>query len=120
MLEKDAMDILLKFLDKKVREAETEVTERGILSDDKAIPLILKTQFNHIAHLEDIMDKRLEQVDKRFEEVDKRFEQVDKRFEQVDRRFEQVDSHFARLERNLWGGFAFLSLLMTMYRFLHY
>ncbi|MHB2025413.1 MAG: hypothetical protein ACYCPQ_02060 [Elusimicrobiota bacterium] len=105
MLEKDAMNILMKFLDKKVRQAEEEVTRQGILSDDKAIPLILKTQFNHIAHLEEIMDKRLEQVDRRFE--------------QVDRRFEQVDARFSRLERNLFGGFAFLGFLMTMYRFLH-
>ena len=147
MLEKDAMDILLKFLDNKAREAEEEVTQKGVLSDNKAIPLILKTQFNHIAHLEtavdqkfDQVDKRFEQVDKRFEQVDKRFEQVDKRFEQVDRRFEQVDRRFEqiraefrteigevktemnrrfeRMERHLLGGFAALGFLMTVFRFL--
>jgi hypothetical protein len=105
MLEKDAMNILMKFLDKKVREAEDEVTQRGTLSDDKAIPLILKTQFNHIAHLEaDIGGLR---------------ETMDRRFEQVDKRFEQVDARFSRLERNLFGGFAFLGFLITFYRFVH-
>jgi hypothetical protein len=99
MLEKDAMQILMKFLDRKVREAEDEITERGTLSDDKAIPLILKTQFNHIAHLEKM---------------------VDERFEQVDRRFEQVDRRFERLERNLFGGFAFLAALISIFRFVRF
>ena len=87
MLEKDAMDILMRFLDKKVRESEEEITSKGILSDDKAVPLILKTQFNHIAHLEEIMD----------------------------RRFAEVDARFARLERNLFGGFAALGFLVTFF-----
>ncbi len=92
MLEKDAMQILMKFLDRKVREAEDEITERGTLSDDKAIPLILKTQFNHIAHLEKMVDERFEQVDRRFE----------------------------RLERNLFGGFAFLAALISIFRFVRF
>ncbi len=98
MLEKDAMDILMKFLDRQVREAEEEITQRGVLSDDKAIPLILKTQFNHIAHLKKM---------------------VDERFDQMDRRFAQVDVRFGRLERNIFGGFALLGFLMSVYRFVH-
>jgi hypothetical protein len=62
------------------------------LSDDKAIPLILKTQFNHIAHLEKMVDERFEQVDRRFE----------------------------RLERNLFGGFAFLAALISIFRFVRF
>ncbi len=98
MLEKDAMEILMKFLDRKVREAEEEVTQRGMLSDDKAIPLILKTQFNHIAHLEsDIAGLR----------------------ETMDRRFERMESRFDRLQRHMLGGFAALGFLISVLRFLH-
>jgi len=106
MFEKETTEILLKFLERKCKEAEKEIEEKGVLSDDKAIPLLLKSQFNHIAHLDseitalrELMDKRFEQVDKRFEQVDKRFEQVDKRFEQVDKRFEQVDRRFEQVEQ---------------------
>jgi len=128
--DKYTMEILLKFLDKKCREAEKQIEEEAELSDANAIPLILKTQFNHIAHLEEeltllreTMDKRFEKVDqrfeqmlvytdnkfkeileytnKRFEQVDKRFEQVDKRFEQVDKRFEQVDKRFEQIDKRL-------------------
>ena len=104
MFEKETTDILLKFLEKKARQAEKEIEEKGTLSDENAIPLLLRTQFNHIAHLDtelthlrELMDKRFEQVDKRFEQVDKRFQQVDKRFEQVDKRFEQLDKRFEQI-----------------------
>ena len=96
--------ILMKFLDKKALDAEREITEHGTLSEEHAIPLILKSQFNHIAHL-DVEITELRVV------MDKRFEQVDKRFEQVDRRFE----HSQRL---LLGAVAFLSFLMTALRFI--
>ena len=120
MLEKDAMEILMKFLDRKVREAEEEVTQRGMLSDDKAIPLILKTQFNHIAHLERMVDERFEQVNRRFEEIEAK---VDRRFEQVDGRFKElegrIDARFDRLQRHMLGGFAALGFLISALRFLH-
>ena len=44
--------ILMKFLDKKIKDAEGEIASKGILSDEHAIPLILKSQFNHILHLD--------------------------------------------------------------------
>jgi hypothetical protein len=76
MFEKENIDILLKFLDKKAKEAEKEIEEKGVLSDDKAISLLLKTQFNHIAHLDSeisslriIMDKCFEQVEKKIDRV---------------------------------------------------
>ena len=136
MFEKNAaMEILMRFLDRKVKEAEEEVTKKGILSEDKAIPLMLKMQFNHIAHLEESVNDRFGQINQRFEQVDQRFEQVNQRFEQVDRRFEQVNQRFERvdqrfdyiqkemgsrfrhMERMFLGGFAFLSFLITILRF---
>lgn len=45
-------EILMKFLDKQVKDAEVEIASTGILSEKHAIPLILKSQFNHIVHLE--------------------------------------------------------------------
>ncbi len=147
MFEKDAMDILMKFLDRKVLEAEQEVTTKGTLSEDKAIPLMLKMQFNHIRHLEESVNDRFGQINHRFEQVDQRFEQVDQRFEQVDRRFEQVNQRldkvgerferitnemngrfmqitkdmndrFAHGQKLLFSSVAFLSFLMTALRFI--
>jgi len=114
MLEKDTVEILVKFLDKKVKEAEREIEEKGILSDDKAIPLLLKSQFNHIAHLDSEITELRILMDKRFEQVDKRFEQVDKRFEQMDKRVGEVDKKIDRLFVVLSIGIAFLALLISL------
>jgi len=78
MFEKETTQILLKFLERKCKEAEREIEEKGVLSDDKAIPLLLKSQFNHIAHLDFEITALRELMDKRFEQVDRRFEQVEK------------------------------------------
>jgi len=85
MFEKETTEILLKFLERKCREAEKEIEEKGVLSDDKAVPLLLKSQFNHIAHLNSEITALRELMDKRFEQVDKRFEQVDRRFERIEK-----------------------------------
>jgi len=78
MFEKETTEILLKFLERKCKEAEKEIEEKGVLSDDKAIPLLLKSQFNHIAHLDSEITALRELMDKRFEQVDKRFERIEK------------------------------------------
>jgi hypothetical protein len=109
MFDEATHNVLMKFLDKKSKEAEQEISKKGLLSEGHAIPLILKSQFNHIAHLDTELTAFRKQVDQRLtgfrEEVDRRFEQVDKRFE--------------RLERNLFAGFGFLGFLITIYRFVH-
>jgi hypothetical protein len=78
MFEKETTEILLKFLERKCKEAEKEIEEKGVLSDDKAIPLLLKSQFNHIAHLDSEITALRELMDKRFEQVNRRFERVEK------------------------------------------
>jgi hypothetical protein len=71
MFEKETTEILLKFLERKCREAEKEIEEKGVLSDDKAVPLLLKSQFNHIAHLDSEITALRELMDKRFERIEK-------------------------------------------------
>jgi len=43
--------ILKTFLEKASQRAMDEIQNKGTLSEENAIPLILKTQFNHIDHL---------------------------------------------------------------------
>ncbi len=104
-------------------------------------------RFNDLLHQSDRrfeqVDRRFEQVDKRFEQVDKRIEQIDKRieqmdgrielmdkrfdgiihqmdkrFEQTERRFEQVDRRFNRITALLTAGFAMVTVLITIYKFI--
>ena len=121
-IEKEAMEILLKFLDKKCRDAEREIAEKGTLSDENAIPLLLKTQFNHIAHLDEeltnlrqIMDRRFEQVDKRFEEMERRFMSMENRFVEMERQFISMGKTFTKL---IIGGFSIISVLIAIASFI--
>ncbi|MBA3065136.1 hypothetical protein KJ633_01865 [bacterium] len=52
MFEKDTTEILLKFLEEKCAEAAREIEEKGALSNECAISLLLKTQINNFAYLE--------------------------------------------------------------------
>ena len=45
-------EILQSFLENASKSAMEEIKSEGKLSEKNAIPLILKTQFNHIAHLD--------------------------------------------------------------------
>ena len=103
MFEKETTDILLKFLEKKASEAEREIEDKGVLSDDKAIPLLLRTQFNHIAHLDKeltalrkTMNEKFEKIDEKFERMNERFENIDEKFERMNERFGNIDEKFER------------------------
>jgi len=91
MFDEATHTVLMKFLDKKSKDAEQEISQKGIMSEEHAIPLILRSQFNHIAHLDAELTTFREQVDKRFE----------------------------RMERNLFASVAFLASLITIFRFVH-
>ena len=111
-------EILIRFLDKKVKDAEEEISNKGTLSEEYAIPLLLKSQFNHIMHLDSELTSLRKLMDIRFEQVDKRFEQVDKRFEQVDKKFEILDRRITHLFTVTSVGFTILCFLITMFGFL--
>ena len=48
-------EIIAAFLDNAADEAKRSIKEGGRLTTELAIPLMLKSQFNHIAHLEEQM-----------------------------------------------------------------
>ncbi len=93
-----AMEILMSFLDRKVKEAEEEITKTGILSDDKAIPLMLKTQFNHIAHLGESMDGEFGHMRLQFKEVEGQFKEVQGQFKEVQGQFKEVQGQFKEVQ----------------------
>jgi hypothetical protein len=57
--------ILMAFLNKRSEVALAEIKETGGLSESNAMPLMLKSQFNHIAHL----DLKLNDLELRFSEM---------------------------------------------------
>ncbi|MFA5859112.1 MAG: hypothetical protein WC955_08595 [Elusimicrobiota bacterium] len=88
MFDEETTELLLKFLNKKAAAAEKEIEESGMISDDKVMPLLLKTQFNHIAHLDKELTMLRQLMDERFGLVEKRFLSLEQKFEY---RFEKLD-----------------------------
>jgi len=62
-------EILMKFLDKKIKDAEGDIASTGTLSEEHAIPLILKTLFNHVMHLDSELSEFRKSVDRRFHQI---------------------------------------------------
>ena len=93
--------ILMKFLDKKVEDAEKEIAVKGTLSEEHAIPLILKTLFNHVAHL----DAAIIELGKSFDELRN-----------------SVDAKISGLSRQvnvgLTLGFSIIAFLIILFGFL--
>jgi hypothetical protein len=76
LFDESTTEVLLKFLDKKAKDAEEEIATKGTLSEEHAIPLILKTLFNHVAHLDMEITELRKSIDSRFGEVNRRFHQL--------------------------------------------
>ncbi|MEK7274355.1 MAG: hypothetical protein AAB110_03780, partial [Candidatus Desantisbacteria bacterium] len=51
-INKETDRLLLKLIDNAAKEAVEEIEKRGTLSMEHAIPLLLKSQYNHILHLD--------------------------------------------------------------------
>lgn len=45
-------EILMEFLEKAATKGREEIQTKGTLSAENAIPLMLKSQYNHIMHLD--------------------------------------------------------------------
>ncbi|MFH0774745.1 MAG: hypothetical protein V2A53_04530 [bacterium] len=112
-IEKETDKILLALIEKAARKARDEIEKTGTLSMDHAIPLLLKSQYNHILHLDtelvairNLMDERFTKMDERFtsmnERFNERFAKMDEKFTKMDERFNErfakMDERFAKMD----------------------
>jgi len=127
--------LLLKLIDKAAKEAAEEIEKKGTLSMEHAIPLLLKSQYNHILHLDkelvlsrQIMDERFGKMDERFGKIDERFGKMDERFGRMEERFGRIDEKIGSLSIEIsqiykWvfgcfiGTVTILGSLMTLFEF---
>ena len=96
-----------EWLDKKAAEVFEKVGRGESIRSEEMMILVLKAQANHFMHLD--TDLRREMKDLR--------EDMNRRFEAVDKRFEAVDKRFNSMQWLIGLGIAFLTILMSLYRF---
>ena len=93
-------------------DRDMELRERIVRVEEE-----LKNQREILKQGFEQVDRRIDQVDKRIDQVDKRIDQVDKRIDQLDKRLELFESRFSRITVIITAGFAMMTVLMSVYRF---
>ncbi len=97
--------ILSEFLDNAVQQAKTRIAEDGCLRTEDAVPLMLKSQFNHIAHLERDMVTRAD------------FNGLKDQFSGLKDQFSGLKDQFSFLKWVIIFGFTFLAALQMYIAF---
>ena len=100
-------DMFEEWLDKKAAEVFEKVGRGESIRSEEMMILVLKAQANHFMHLD--TDLRREMKDLR--------EDMKELREDMNRRFEAVDKRFSSMQWLIGLGIAFLTILMSLYRF---
>lgn len=98
--------ILAEFLDNAVKKAKKSIENKGVLTTEDAIPLMLKSQFNHISHLEEQMVTKNE------------FNDLKDQFAGLKNQFAGLKDQFNFTKWLIAFGFAFLASLQIYLAFL--
>ena len=96
-----------EWLDKKAAEVFEKVGRGESIRSEEMMILVLKAQANHFMHLD--TDLRSEMKDLREDMLELR--------KDMNRRFEAVDKRFNSMQWLIGLGIAFLTILMSLYRF---
>ncbi len=99
-------EILAKFLDNAASKAKRNIEEHGTLSTEDAIPLMLKSQFNHIAHLEQQMVTK-----DQFQALKDQFQALKDQFQVLKDQFQGLKEQFSFLKWIIGIGFVMLFAL---------
>ena len=101
-------DMLLEMISPKVKEIEEKFSRGEGLTQDDINTLLLKSQYNHINHLDQKLDEVTQSVislEARFNELENKFESlktyVDQRFEIFEKRFEIFEQRFETFEQKV-------------------
>ena len=87
-------DLLIEMITPKVKEIETRFSNGEGLSSEDINTLLLKSQYNHINHL----DQKLDQVTDSVIELEKKFLHVENKFQGLEGKFQGLEGKFKVLE----------------------
>ena len=119
-------DMLIEMISPKVKEIEEKFSQGKGLTQDDINTLLLKSQYNHINHLDKKLDevvadvaslkgdfKLLEQsVNLRFETLEQRFETLEQRFETLEQKIEATIQK--ALNKNMFMLMGMMGFFLTL------
>ncbi len=77
-------DMLIEMISPKIKEIEEKFSNGGALTQDDINTLLLKSQYNHINHL----DAKLNEVTESVTALEHKFETLEQKFETLEQRLE--------------------------------
>jgi len=95
-------DMLLEMIEPKIREINEKFTSGKSLTQDDINTLLLKSQYNHINHLDDKLNETVESV----KNLEVKFEKLEQKYESDFEKLEQkYESDFEKLEQKYESDF---------------
>ena len=119
-------DMLIEMIKPKIEEIEQKFSNNQPLTQDDINTLLLKSQYNHINHLDDKLNETVESVknlEGKFLYLEKRFENLEDKFEhlskEIDLKFEKLDETMKKtiqeaLNKNMLSLIAILGFFFTL------
>ena len=106
-------DMLLEMISPKIKEIEEKFSKGGALTQDDINTLLLKSQYNHINHLDIKLDETVEVVknlEKRFEILEEKYEKLEQKFDATVKElrgdYEKLEQKFDTTIKELKGDYA--------------
>ena len=91
-------DMLIEMIEPKIREINEKFTSGQSLTQDDINTLLLKSQYNHINHLDDKLNETVESV----KNLEHKFEKLEQKYESD---FKELKSEFEELEQKYESDF---------------
>jgi len=94
-------DLLIEMISPKVKEIETRFSNGEGLSSEDINTLLLKSQYNHINHLDQKLDQVTDSVialEKKFLHVENKFQGLEGKFQGLEGKFQVLEERFQNLE----------------------
>jgi len=94
-------DLLIEMITPKVKEIETRFSNGEGLSSEDINTLLLKSQYNHINHLDEKLDQVTDSVielEKKFLQIENKFQGLEMKFQGLEGKFEVLEERFQNLE----------------------
>ena len=90
-------DMLIEMISPKVKEIEEKFSKGEGLTQDDINTLLLKSQYNHINHLDKKLDETVESVKK----LENKFELLEQKFGLLEQNFGLLEQNFGLLEQKI-------------------
>ena len=110
-------DILIEMISPKLKVIEEKFSSGKGLTNEDVITLLLKSQFNHINHL----DRKLDEVSNEVSSLKVAFSQLETKFAQLETKFEKQKVDIQKtITKTMYVFMGVLTFIITVFKVIDY